>query len=102
MRRLPAEALPLGPNPKLPAVEVDSPKRGELRLPIGLDRLVVFKRFWMLTENVNVYRFSAAGPPAGLAAGFCPCAGAGAVVDGAAAAAGGAGTLPNINDRLIP
>jgi hypothetical protein len=54
MRRLPAAALPLGPNPKLPEVDVDSPKRGELRLPIGLDRLVEFSRFKMLAENVNV------------------------------------------------
>jgi len=45
MRRLPAAALPLGPKPKLPDVENDSPKRGELKLPIGFDRFVLFSRF---------------------------------------------------------
>ena len=61
----------------------------------------------MLTENVTVYRFSGAGPLAGL---FAPDgAGAGAVAGcvppgtaGFAAAAGDAGTLPNANARLIP
>src|SRR4051812_24207400 len=60
----------------------------------------------MLTENVNVYRFSAVGPPDGFApAGW---AGAGAPAAGFAApgatpvAAGGAGTLPNMNERLMP
>ena len=104
MRRFPAEALPLGPKPKLPATAVDSPKRGELRLPIGLARLVELSRFWMLTEKVNVYRFSGAGPLAGLAAAPAGAAPAGAAdeVDGGAAAAGAAGTLPNMNALLIP
>ncbi len=52
----------------------------------------------MFTENVKVYRFSGAGPLAGLAAP----AGAGAAPAGAAAAAGAAGTFPNMNERLIP
>ena len=34
-----------GPKPKLPDVENDSPNRGELKLPIGFDRLVLFSRF---------------------------------------------------------
>ena len=45
MRRLPAAALPLGPKPKLPALENDSPNRDELKLPIGLFKLAVFSRF---------------------------------------------------------
>ena len=60
----------------------------------------------MLTENVTVYRFSGAGPLAGLFAPDCAAAAAGCVPPGAAgfaaAAAGGAGTLPNANERLIP
>ena len=44
----------------------------------------------MLIENVNVYRFSGAGPLAGLLA---PAAAAGAAC---------AGTFPNENERLIP
>ena len=54
----------------------------------------------MLTENVTVYRFSGAGPLAGFeapaGAGCAPFAAAGG------AAAAGAGTSPNENDRLIP
>src|SRR6185295_19572271 len=64
----------------------------------------------MLTENVNVYRFSGVGPFAGFAApaggpaadaaaaGFVPGTAPGA----APAATAGAGTLPNMNERLIP
>ena len=101
MRRFPAAALPLGPKPKLPATAVDSPNRGELKLPIGLARLVELSRFWMFTENVNVYRFSGAGPLAGFAAAPAGAAPAGAA-DGAAAAAGAEGTLPNMNALLMP
>ena len=55
----------------------------------------------MFTENVNVYRFSGAGPLAGLAA---PAGAALAPADGAAGAtaAGAAGTFPNMNERLSP
>ena len=95
---MPAAALPPGPKPKLPAVDVDSPNRGELKLPIGLVKLVLLRRFWMFTENVNVYRFSGAGPLAGLAAPAGALAPAGA----AAAAAGADGTFPNIIERLTP
>ena len=60
-----------------------------------------------MTENVTVYRFSGAGPLAGLFAPDGALAGAvvGCVPSAAgfaAAAAGGAGTLPNANARLIP
>src|SRR6266496_1377971 len=41
MRRLPAAALPPGPKPKPPTVAVDSPKRGELKLPVGWFRNAV-------------------------------------------------------------
>ena len=102
MRRLPAAALPPGPKPKLPAVDVDSPNRGELRLEIGLVKLVVLRRFCMFTENVNVYRFSGAGPFAGLAPAEAPPAGAPPAGAAGAAAEGAAGTFPNINARLIP
>ena len=55
----------------------------------------------MLIENVTVYRFSGAGPLAGLlapaGAGCAPAAPA-----GGAAAAAGAGMFPNANARLIP
>ena len=51
-RRLPAAGLP--PWPKPPSVRVDSPKKGELRLPTGGARFVRFKRFWKLTEKVRL------------------------------------------------
>ena len=101
MRLLPAAALPPGPKPKLPAVEVDSPKRGELKLAIGLDKFVVLRRFWICTENVKVYRFSGVGALAGLAVPAGAEAPAGGAEAGAAAD-GAAGTFPNMNARLIP
>ena len=54
----------------------------------------------MLTENVTVYRFSGAGPLAGLLAP--DCAGCAPPAAGGAAAAAEPGTLPNEIDRLIP
>jgi hypothetical protein len=50
---LPADWLP-PPAPNLPADENDWPKRGELRLPTGVPRLVLFRRFCTLTENVRL------------------------------------------------
>jgi len=55
----------------------------------------------MLIENVTVYRFSGAGPFAGLLAPDCAgCDPAAAA--GGGAAAGAEGTFPNANERLIP
>ena len=53
----------------------------------------------MLIENVTVYRFSGAGPLAGLLA---PAGVAAPAAAGAAAAAAAAGTFPNEYERLIP
>src|ERR1044071_7291425 len=57
MRRLPAAGLPLPPPPpNPPAVESDSPKSGELRLPTASPSFLLFKGFWNCTEKVRLYR----------------------------------------------
>ena len=56
----------------------------------------------MLIENVTVYRFSGAGPFAGLLAPDCAGCVPPAAAAGGAAAAAGEGMLPNEKARLIP
>src|SRR5919107_658742 len=59
MRRLPAAALP---PPKPPAVESDSPKLVELRLPTGFARFVWLSRLMKKSEKLSEY-FLPSPPP---------------------------------------
>src|SRR5688572_25590381 len=57
MRRLPAPVLP-PPPPNTPTTPCDSPKLGDDRLPIGVERFTWFSIFWKLMETLRLYLFS--------------------------------------------